>query len=161
MFHPGYSPSIFLGIIIINIMVSANHPYLHPEGRSSTGSAQCMGKVPQWLPPEGYAWSHSTAPKPHVFDWESLLEREENWSTRRKTIKSVWDWLKLSPHTIVEEWGTNVEHIANLTSTGTHRDTRIVAHPDIHHTQQDTIYYYYYYHYHYNWLPNIKNFEKQ
>lgn len=115
MFHPGYGPSKFLGIIII-IIVSANHPYLQPQGNSSTGSAQRMWKAPQWLPPEGYARSHSTAPKPHVFDWESLLDREENWINQRKTVKSVWDRLKLSPRTIAEVAGTNVEQIANLTS---------------------------------------------
>ena len=37
------------------------------------------------LPPNGHAWCRSTAPRPVVFYWESILEREENRSTRRKT----------------------------------------------------------------------------
>ena len=37
------------------------------------------------LPPNGHAWSRSTAPRPDDFDWESILEREENRSRLRST----------------------------------------------------------------------------
>ena len=49
------------------------------------------------------------------------------------------DW-KLSPHTIAEVGGANVEYNANLTSQGIqHRDTRMVAYPDINPAQQDCL----------------------
>ena len=54
------------------------------------------------------------------FNLESILEREENRSTRRKTRKSGRDRLKLDPRTIAEVGGANVEHNANLTSPGIH-----------------------------------------
>ena len=77
---------------------------------------------------------HST----HVFDWESILESEENKSTWRKTLKSGWDRLKLNPCTIAEVGGANVEHNGNLTSPDMqHRVTRMVTHPDINPAQQD------------------------
>ena len=73
-----------------------------------------------------------------VFDWESILARVENRGNRRKTLKSGWDRLKLSPHTIAEVGGTNVEYSANQTSQGKqHRATRMVAHPDINPAQRD------------------------
>ena len=54
------------------VCMSANHPYLQPEGWITKGAA------PQdrpnaferrlWLPPNGPEWSWSTAAKPDVFD---------------------------------------------------------------------------------------------
>ena len=47
------------------------------------------------------------------------------------------DW-KLSPHTIADVGGANVEYNANLTSPGIqHKDTRIVVHLHINPAQQD------------------------
>ena len=75
---------------------------------------------------------------PDVFDRKSILEREENQSTQRKTLKSGWDGLKLSPHMITEVGDSNVEYNANRTSQGIpDMDTKMVAHPDINPAQQD------------------------
>ena len=66
------------------------------------------------------------------------MAREENWSSWRKTLKSGRDQLNLSPHTIAEVGGKNVEYNANLTSQGIqHRATRMVAHLDINPAKQD------------------------
>ena len=104
--------------------MSANHPYLLPrglnwEGRSSDGIGRMHNEKHLSLPPHDHARARSTALRPDVFDWEPILEREENRSSQGKTLKSGWDRLKLSPRTIAEVGGANVEHNANLTSKAT------------------------------------------
>ena len=47
--------------------------------------------------------------------WELILERQENLSTRRKTLKSGWDWFRLSPHTFTGVGGIKEDHNTNLT----------------------------------------------
>ena len=56
------------------------------------------------------------------------MEIEENRSsTRKKTLKSGWDRLKLNPRTIAGVGGAYVARNAILTPTGVqHRDTRYI-----------------------------------
>ena len=111
--------------------VSTNHLYLQPRGLNCKGrSSDRISRM--------HMKGVSSCRQMVVFVWELILEREENQSTLRKTRKSGWDRLKLNPSTIVEVGGANVEYNAKLTSQGIlHRDTRMVAHLDIHSAQQD------------------------
>ena len=60
-----------LSLVLIYYILSANHPYLQPEGWIAKGAAQrdrlnaCEGRL--WQPPSSHEWSRSTAAKPDVF----------------------------------------------------------------------------------------------
>ena len=121
--------------------MSVNHPHLQPRGWSVKDAAPqdwpnacerhfsgcCL--MAMYDPGESQMF----------FDLESILERGENQSNRRKILKSGWDWLKLSPHTFPEVGGTNVEHNLNLTSPWRHiaQGHQDVSHLDINPAQQD------------------------
>ena len=69
------------------------------------------------LPPNSHACDPEAQHPGQMFLTGSrFLEREGNRSTRRKTLQSGWDRLKLRPRTIAELGGVNVEYNANLTS---------------------------------------------
>ena len=64
------SPSNWLICSSCSCILSANHPYLQPEGCIAKGAAQrdrpnaCERRF--WLPPSDHQWSRSTAAKPDV-----------------------------------------------------------------------------------------------
>ena len=43
------------------------------KGAAQTGSVECIWKAPQAAPKQSCMWSRSTAPRPDVFDWESIF----------------------------------------------------------------------------------------
>ena len=71
------------------------------------------------LPSQSLMFRRSTA---QILEWKSNLQREENWNTRRKTLRIRLRWINLSPRAeprartqVVEMGGATDDHYANLT----------------------------------------------
>ena len=112
--------------IKLNI-ATANHPYL--QSRTELRRARLTTSD----------WKHTKAPLAaaiqSMFDvgaqhhsqmlisYESILMREENRSTRRKTLESGWDQLKLSPHASRSQNWTPAR-------SGGRPDRKPLSHPD-------------------------------
>ena len=82
-------------------------------------------------------WTIVASTQTRCFSTESRFWKADvNRSSRRKALKWGWDGQKLSPRSIAEVEGANVECNANLNFPGIQqRDTRMAA--DINLTQRD------------------------